>query len=355
MRGRAGALRVVGVGELDALADAWDELAPLSHLPSPMQGHAWVRRAAEAFAGFLVSRIAVLGDPPRAIAPLAARRTGPPRLELLGARELYEPADLLYRDEDALQELLYALVRLGPPLLLSRLPLESPTYRALRRPLGVRTRVRTRGEDAMPVIDLAGLRGDADGVLTARRRSDLRRAERRARSRGDLAFELLAPGAEDVDALLAEALDVEARGWKGAAGTALVSDALRLPFYRRYAHDAAAAGTLRIAFLRIGGHAAAMQVLVELNGSLWLLKIGYDGEYARCSPGQLLMLETVRYAVGRGLSTVEFIGSAAPWTRTWAPRERPCAFVDVYPLRAASLPAAAYDEARRAARALIRA
>ncbi len=49
--------------------------------------------------------------------------------------------------------------------------------------------------------------------------------------------------------------------------------------------------SLRIAFLRIAGRPVAMQIAVERAQRLWLLKIGYDEEYARCSPGQLLMLE----------------------------------------------------------------
>ena len=61
-----------------------------------------------------------------------------------------------------------------------------------------------------------------------------------------------------------------------------------------------------------------MQLAVECGERFWLLKIGYDEEFARCSPGVLLMLHTVRYAATRGLKSYELLGRVEPWTRVWA-------------------------------------
>ena len=60
-----------------------------------------------------------------------------------------------------------------------------------------------------------------------------------------------------------------------------------------------------------------MQMAVEDGGGLWLLKIGYDRAYGRCSPGMLLMRETIRYAAEAGLGRYEFLGCSATWTRVW--------------------------------------
>jgi CelD/BcsL family acetyltransferase involved in cellulose biosynthesis len=168
-----------------------------------------------------------------------------------------------------------------------------------------------------------------------------------------VAIEIHAPTPDGLELLLAEALQVEAASWKGSAGTALVADRLRLPFYRRYAQRAAEDGTLRIAVLRICGRPAAMQYASESEGRFWLLKIGYDAAFAKASPGQLLLLETLRYASNRGLASYEFLGSEAEWTRRWTTQVRLWCSIRAYPPSSAALSAVAFDVAR-AARRLVR-
>ena len=48
------------------------------------------------------------------------------------------------------------------------------------------------------------------------------------------------------------------------------------------------------------------------------------------------MAEVVRKAARDGLSTIEFLGSEAPWTREWTRASRPCVAAAFYPLRASS-------------------
>ena len=104
---------------------------------------------------------------------------------------------------------------------------------------------------------------------------------------------------------------IEARSWKGAAGTALIHDPVRTAFYRHYAQAACRRGTLRLCWLRFGATTVAVQFAIEEGRRFWLLKIGYDEEFARCSPGNLLVCETLRYAVrpARAWSPYEFSGA----------------------------------------------
>jgi CelD/BcsL family acetyltransferase involved in cellulose biosynthesis len=165
---------------------------------------------------------------------------------------------------------------------------------------------------------------------------------------------VLRPTPEALDPLLDEAFRVEAAGWKGREGTALAEDSERAAFYRRYAAAACRKGTLRMGFLRIGGRAAAMQLAVTSGGRFWLLKIGYDDSFARCSPGTLLMLETIRYAAAHGLRSYEFLGGLEPWTRVWTQHVRPCVSLRAYPASLRGLAVFTADVGRFARRRLDR-
>ena len=83
--------------------------------------------------------------------------------------------------------------------------------------------------------------------------------------------------------------------------------------------------------MRIGGKTVAMQIAIEASDRLWLLKIGYDEAYAKCSPGMLLMLETLQYAARKGLASYEFLGAAKDWTRRWTKTERNNVTIRIYP------------------------
>ncbi len=155
--------------------------------------------------------------------------------------------------------------------------------------------------------------------------------------------EILVPRADEVDRLIDEAIEIESRSWKGESGTALAHDPQRAAFYRRHAQAAAAAGVLRMCFLRIGGKGVAMQIAIEQGHGFWLLKVGYDSEYSPCSPGLLLMRDTIAYSARAGLARYEFLGRAESWTRVWTERERETVGLRVYPYGPRGLAALVLD------------
>lgn len=160
---------------------------------------------------------------------------------------------------------------------------------------------------------------------------------------GAVTCEILSPSVDRLPLLLDEAYAVEAASWKGREKTALRFDARLGEFYRRYAAAAAERGMLRLCFLRIGGDAAAMQLAVVAGNRFWLLKIGYADEFARCSPGVLLMVETIRYAAQAGLRSYEFLGASKSWIRHWTELEHPCVSFRAYPLNLRGMTSLARD------------
>ncbi len=321
------AARVLRTREaLDGLRDRWTGSA----CATPFQQFAWIAAAADTLAAPRQLRVlTVEAGGSSAMLPLVRRFDRGPRLEVLGSRELYEPVDAICTDPDVAVALASAARTLAWPLLLGRLPAESRLVAAFRERQD--DRVSIVPAPATPWLPLDDSWSEPDAHFSARRRSDLLRARRAAERLGPLTCEVHAPSPDTLDPLLEQALVTEAAGWKGRSGTALLADSRRGPFYRRVARDAAEHGTLRLGFLRVGDRIAAMQMLVEHRGRLWLLKMGYDPAFARCSPGLLLMVAMVRRAALDGLAAFEFLGIDEPWLRPWQPVLRPHVAVRVLP------------------------
>ena len=299
---------------------------------TPTSQFIWLTACAASLAdGQLDIVVAERDNQPVALAPFVVRSNGLWRYWTLLGEGLYEPSDVIYRDPDALDHLALALLRRGEPLHFDRLFYDSPTIGALQRLSPRRAILACRPAPSCPFIPLDKSWLTPEANLNAKRRSDLRRAQRHAEQIGPITTEILTPAVYDVDQLLNTALDVEARSWKGDEKTAMLQDDYRRPFYLQYARAACQAGLLRLCFLRIANQPVAMQIAIQSADSLWLLKIGYDNAYARCSPGALLIRDTIRYAAETGLHTYEFLGRVEPWTQIWTKDEHPCVTLDVYP------------------------
>ncbi|MFT3847230.1 MAG: GNAT family N-acetyltransferase [Propionivibrio sp.] len=249
---------------------------------------------------------------------------------------MFEPSDLIWDSEASLEILAKTLARQPHPLCLERVPMDSPSIAALRHAYAGRGIVLQTAAMPTPKIDLESFQGDSTTFLNAGRRSDFRRAERRAASFGSVEFEIHAPttGVE-LQRLLGEAYAVNAASWKAGAGTALTTDHAQGSFFTHFANSASADGIVRIAFMRIDGQAVAMQIAVEWQRRFWLLKISYDDAYARCSPGHLLMRHTLRHAIQTGLLSYELMGIMDDWTGQWASERRRYVRVRAIPFSAA--------------------
>jgi CelD/BcsL family acetyltransferase involved in cellulose biosynthesis len=334
---------------LPALPDAADWPTPPAGEGIPMQSHAWCHARAELVpTGELVVPAVHDGDGVRALALLAQDGE-----RLREAPLMFEPSDLAWHDTDSLDVLAAALVRQGRPFELERLPAQSPTLAALRRALGKRDKILVEAAMPTPYIGLEGADPDIDACFNARRRSDFRRAARRAAGRGTLDYQVLTPADDDeLLRLLDDAYAIETQSWKYAAGTALTADEMQGMFIARFAQGAMRDGCLRLLFLRIAGKPVAMQLATEWQQRFWLFKMSYDKEYARCSPGQLLLRHALRHAAARGLRSLEFMGVMDNWTRQWTDTTRRYLRVEVMPHSTATLKMAAKQRIRGAWRQL---
>ncbi|HKD37666.1 MAG TPA: hypothetical protein VKB78_12730, partial [Pirellulales bacterium] len=163
--------------DLDEFQPAWEALAPI--LPSPMETFGWSAAAAASLAGDQRPRLVVAGEcgSIRAIAPLTIHRgIALGRLELIGMELLNEPGDIVFTDQKALKAVVRGAIRLGRPILLGRLPAESPTIEVFRQASKRRGKVIVRDRPSYPFIPLGESWLEPERHLSSRRRSDYRRA-----------------------------------------------------------------------------------------------------------------------------------------------------------------------------------
>ena len=84
-------------------------------------------------------------------------------------------------------------------------------------------------------------------------------------------------------------LALEKASWKGAEGTALLSDPRDAAFVRRLLQNLAAQGSASVALLRVDGEAIAAQVLMYCGTTAYTWKTAFSVKFAKYSPGSLLI------------------------------------------------------------------
>jgi CelD/BcsL family acetyltransferase involved in cellulose biosynthesis len=302
------------VGALEPLADEWAELAD-DVGATPFLYPGWFQAWWSAFgAGALRLVTARRDDRLVGVVPMQARRGA-----WRSPTNAHSPGfDLLALDAKSLTVLSEALLaesvrelHVGP------LDATGTALRALgeaARSRGYRTFVRPAGR--APYLRLAGDLRTHESSLSRNLRHDVERRLRRLCEAGVVSVQV-SDGSACIDDLLEEGLRVEALGWKGRHGTAIAARAETTRFYTRLARWAAAVGWLRLAFLRLDGRAIAFQFDLELRSGYYSLKIGYDPEFERFSPGKLLAYMMVSRAVGSGLEVYELLGREEPWKARW--------------------------------------
>jgi CelD/BcsL family acetyltransferase involved in cellulose biosynthesis len=173
---------------------------------------------------------------------------------------------------------------------------------------------------ASPYLPLADFERAIDGKFR-------RKLLARRRQVPDLSFERVTSADQGA---LEEVFRLEGAGWKGEAGTAILSSPATRGFYTELARRSAAAGALSLSLLRSGDKVIAAHFALEDHTAYYLLKPGYDPDFARFGPGHLLVYEAARDARDRGLSEFDFLGQEMAWKLAWTARRRRHLRIQIY-------------------------
>lgn len=268
-----------------------------------------------------------------AVAPLYRGTRGEHKhlLQIIGNRRLYEPASLLFRDNVALKQLLDACTGIGYPLLLGRCykQVDMSAYFDKISLRGIRI---TLAAASSQYLDLDGDFESYENALSSRRRYDIRRARKKAQQYGETGQLVHSLNQDNVIELLEQAYNIEDRSWKNETGSSIALNEDLRSFFSCLFGMLSMSDNALIAFFTINRRPVASHLAIQRFGRLWILKIGYDKDYAACSPGILLTHEMIRYAHDKGLEAFEFLGCEERWIDLWKPDIREYHSQLFYPL-----------------------
>jgi CelD/BcsL family acetyltransferase involved in cellulose biosynthesis len=143
-----------------------------------------------------------------------------------------------------------------------------------------------------------------------KKRKELRRLRSRLSEAGELESVTLSPS-DDLLVWIDEFLALENAGWKGRAGTALACSDHMANFLKAALPMLRSDNELMFWKLTLDGKPLAMLFAMHNADQAWLGKIAFNEDYARFSPGVLLILDATKDLLSRdGLRLID--SSAVP-------------------------------------------
>ncbi|MCD2324349.1 GNAT family N-acetyltransferase [Sphingomonas sp. IC-56] len=324
----------IAAADDSALAQEWDALAREAGTANPFYGRAAVL-ACLALPEAGVPRLLLVREAGSGqlagLMPVATRRKRGLALCVENwdqrVRALGEPLVRAGAEQGFWRAALPLLARQpGWYLRLSGLDADSASTRALLDVLREAGRRYYLTRDYGRAVLNRGLSSEAHAA--AHVRSKVLKEHRRLRSRlnehGALRFERLA--ADDavdpwIDALFA----LEATGWKGREGVAASADPATEQCFRTILRAAHCEGTLDFHRMIVGDTVVAMLANLERGDEAFQLKIAYDEDWARYSPGVLIEMAYLAHALDvRNLRRVDSCARAdhPMIDRIWPDRRR---------------------------------
>lgn len=158
--------------------------------------------------------------------------------------------------------------------------------------------------------------------LTSHFKRNLRRHAKRASEIGPVSYQYVNEKKDLIDAFN-QFLRIESSGWKGIQGThsAIALNKNIESFYKGLIERFSEVGVCQINLMKIGSEYVAGHFCLIDNGILNILKIGYDHEYKKVSPGNLLLLDLIKKCTADpSIKTINLI-TGPEWSKRWRPAD----------------------------------
>lgn len=302
-----------------ALAGEWDALLPDDARPFDL--HCWYAAWWEAFGGEAELAVCTLrrGGELAGVLPLL-REGRALRALASGHSPVFRP---LARDDEAMEELIAAAMSDGASQLeLIGLPETDPCVGRLEAAgRGAPMKLLVEPSYASPIVETGGEFETWRESSKPRWGAPLERFRRKMGR--DFEAELsIVERPQDLEAELEAGFAVEASGWKGEAGTAIVSRPETETFYRRIAEVFHQRDELRLSRVVLDGSPAAFDFCLLHHGRLYLLKTGFDERFRKLAPGLVMRLSIIERCFELGLEAHELLGEESEWKAKFATGKR---------------------------------
>jgi CelD/BcsL family acetyltransferase involved in cellulose biosynthesis len=335
------AVEIADTVRLARLRPEWTDLLSRADVPNVLMDPAMVAAAAEVFPEARSQALLAWkarADGTRQLAGVWAFSVGRPHQSAVPVRVLTIPPgphrylatpviDRACLDQtlDAMLDALAADPDLPKIATLDAMSADSPTMEALERVLAARGSAPCVLEQFRRPKLSSGLDGKSylEKALSSSSRKKLRQHRRRLAEKGELTT-ALATEPQAVRAALEDFMAMEAAGWKGRQGTALLCDAGNAAFMRKAIVGMAELGCASIHALCFDGRPISMQVVVRAGAAAFTWKTAYDERFQDFSPGMLLLEDyTTAFLADKSIAYVDSCahddsGYMSAWTERQA-------------------------------------
>lgn len=325
-----------GLEGLDAIADEWRGLCSESFSEEPFFRPEWISTFYRSFAANqeLLLLTARLGGRLRAVLPVLRifeRHRGIPARQLRAAANVHTSRfDLVSAPGEEGVAAARALWKLAAGLpgwdvmILHSVP-EGGATEALvsaAREDGFRVSRSSCMDVAYLTIDERVFSSDFGDTLPLRPhfRSNFRRRLRQARRKCSVSVEHVTRADP---AALQKFFELEAGGWKGKAGSAILCSPATRKFYEELAVLAERSGYFDLYFLNFNGQPVAGHFGVTCGKVHHALKIAHDENWKVFAPGHMLLGALLQDLARRKVTTLDFIGPIVRWEKEWTQQVRP--------------------------------
>jgi CelD/BcsL family acetyltransferase involved in cellulose biosynthesis len=340
-RAHAITVEVADAARLAELRPSWTDLLARADAPNVLMDPAMVQAAAEVFPE-AQSRALLAWKPPvdgkRELAGIWAFCVGRPHQSAFPMRALTMPPgpyrylatpviDRTCLDEtlDAMLDAFAADPALPKIAALDAMGADGATMEALARVLAARGSPPCVLEQFRRPMLASGLDGKSylEKALSSSSRKKLRQHRRRLGEKGALTA-VIAAEPDAVRRALEDFMQMEAAGWKGRQGTAVLSDAGNAAFMRKAIVRMATLGSASIHALYLDQRPVSMQIILRAGSAAFTWKTAYDERFHDFSPGMLLLEDyTAAFLADKSISHVDSCahddsGYMSAWTERQA-------------------------------------
>jgi CelD/BcsL family acetyltransferase involved in cellulose biosynthesis len=229
-----------------------------------------------------------------------------------------EPFDIIAIDDAEVVERLPRWIDSLTMTYLYRVAADSPIMTAL--PDHPRWMIQTTFNS--PYVDLGSGMDEVRAGMSKDFQRTLRRRRRRLEEMGPLS--VVEHATDDNAGILDAGLRLEAAGWKGERGHAVLNDPTHDRWYRSMTRIAEDKGWLRLCGLYLDDRLLAFRYDLEVGDRRWGMLSAFDErpDVASLSPGTLLLETVLESAASSGVRTYELGAGNDSWKYEWSPSVR---------------------------------